>query len=54
MTSLRVVGPGWGYAIVFAALTVPAVIGAAGQEDGLGRAFFIGGGVLLLLSLIHI
>ncbi len=49
MTSLRVVGPGWGYAIVFAALTVPAVIGAAGQEDGLGRAFFIGGGVLLLL-----
>ena len=49
MTSLRVVGPGWGYAIVFGALTVPAVLNAASQEGGLGRALFIGIGVLVLL-----
>lgn len=49
MTSLRVVGPGWGYAIVFGALTVPAVVNAAGPGEGLGHALFIGVGVVVLL-----
>ena len=49
MTSLRVVGPGWGYAIVFGGLTVPAVLNAASQDGGLGRALVIGVGVLVLL-----
>lgn len=49
MKSVRVVGPGWGYPLVFAALTIPATIGAAGQPGGGGRALFIGVAVAVAL-----
>lgn len=49
MKSLRVVRPGWGYPLVFIALTVPAVATAAQQPDGGIRSLVIGGTVAILV-----
>lgn len=49
MKSFRVIGPGWGYPIVFLALTVPAVLGSLQQPDGGGRALVVVAVTALLL-----
>jgi len=45
MASLRVIGPGWGYPLVFVALTAPATATAASQPGGGTRALVIAGAI---------
>lgn len=49
MTSFRVIGPGWGYPLVFVALTVPTTITAASQPGGGARSLVIAAAVVLVL-----